>query len=238
MYNENNRQMGMATRKNMGPMTRLAPNSGPSVTRDIPGLDLRSPGRRGCDGTLRDLSDDMMRSRCDGERRGDDRRESGRCGDDRRGDSRCGDDRRSDGRCGDDRRSDGRCDNDRRGDDRRECGRCGDGRRNDGRCGESRCNKNRCGESRCNENRCGESRCNENRCGGEPRFSAEGTTCSKCTEGRCGGWGLYDHPLAMVYSPCQSWREVYAPDVALARGTMFSELDLPFEPSKFRKGCM
>ena len=168
MYNENNRQMGMAARKNMSPMTRLAPNSGPSLTRDIPELDLRSPVRRNCDGTLGNPSDDMMRSRCGG-----------------------------------DRRSDGRCDNDRRGD-----GRCGDGR------------------------------CNENRCGGEPRYSAEGTSCSKCTEGICGGWGLYDHPLAMVYSPCQSWHEVYAPDVALARGTMFSELDLPFEPSKCRKGCM
>lgn len=202
MYNENNRQMGMAVRKNICPMTRLAPNSGPSLTRDIPELDLRSPVRRNCDGTLRDLSDDMMRSKCDGERRGDDRRGDGRC-----------DDRRECGRCGDDRRESGRC-----SDDRRECGRCG--------------------ESRYNKNRCGESRCNENRCGGEPRFSPEGTTCSKCTEGICGGWGLYNHPLAMVYSPCQSWHEVYAPDVALARGTMFSELDLPFEPSKCRKGCM
>lgn len=176
MYNENNRQMGMAARKNMSPMTRLAPNSGPSLTRDIPEFDLRSPVRRNCDGTLRDLSDVMMRSRCDGDRRGD-----------------------------------GRCDNDRRGD-----GRYGDDRRENGRCGESRCN--------------------ESRCGGEPRYSPEGTSCSKCTEGICGGWGLYDHPLAMVYSPCQNWHEVYAPDVALSRGTMFSELDLPFEPSKCRKG--
>lgn len=173
MYNENNRQMGMAARKNMSPMTRLAPNSGPSLTRDIPELDLRAPVRRNCDGTLRDLNDGMMRPRCDGDRRGD-----GRCGNDR-----CGDDRRENGRCG-------------------------------------------------------ESRCNESRCGGEPRYSPEGTSCSKCTEGICGGWGLYNYPLAMVYSPCQSWHEVYAPDVALSRGTMFSELDLPFEPSKCRKGCM
>ena len=178
MYNENNRQMGMAARKNMSPMTRLAPNSGPSLTRDIPELDLRAPVRRNCDGTLRDLNDGMMRPRCDGDRRGE-----------------------------------GRCDNDRRGD-----GRYGDDRRENGRCGESRCN--------------------ESRCGGEPRYSPEGTSCSKCTEGICGGWGLYNYPLAMVYSPCQSWHEVYAPDVALSRGTMFSELDLPFEPSKCRKGCM
>lgn len=203
MYNENNRQMGMAARKNISPMTRLAPNSGPSLTRDIPELDLRSPVRRNCDGTLGNPSDDMMRSRCGGDRRSDGRCEGGRCGDGRRGDGRCDNDRRDSDRCGV-----GRCDNDRRGDGRRGDGRCGDGR------------------------------CNENRCGGEPRYSAEGTTCPKCTEGICGGWGLHNYPLAMVYSPCQSWHEVYAPDVALARGTMFSELDLPFEPSKCRKGCM
>ena len=73
MYNENNRQMGMAARKNMSPMTRLAPNSGPSLTRDIPELDLRAPVRRNCDGTLRDLNDGMMRPRCDVDRRGDGR---------------------------------------------------------------------------------------------------------------------------------------------------------------------
>lgn len=50
------------------------------------------------------------------------------------------------------------------------------------------------------------------------------------------GWGLVDHPLAMVYSPYQIWREAYAPDVALKRGTLFSELDLPFEPSGINKG--
>jgi len=43
------------------------------------------------------------------------------------------------------------------------------------------------------------------------------------------GWGLYEHPLAMVYSPYQIFRDVYPADVALDRGTLFSELDLPFE---------
>ena len=46
------------------------------------------------------------------------------------------------------------------------------------------------------------------------------------------GWGLADHPLAMVYSPYQLFRDVYAPDVALKKGTMFAELDLPFEGNK------
>ena len=51
-----------------------------------------------------------------------------------------------------------------------------------------------------------------------------------------GGWGLHSHPLAMVYSPLQEFRELYTPDVALQRGTMFAELDLPFEGYKGSKG--
>lgn len=51
-----------------------------------------------------------------------------------------------------------------------------------------------------------------------------------------GGWGLHSYPLAMAYSPLQEFREVYSPDVALERGTIFPELDLPFEGRKGRKG--
>ncbi len=43
------------------------------------------------------------------------------------------------------------------------------------------------------------------------------------------GWGLSDHPLAMVYAPCQGFHSLYDPDTALMRGTLFSELDLPLE---------
>lgn len=50
------------------------------------------------------------------------------------------------------------------------------------------------------------------------------------------GWGLTEHPLAMVYSPYQLFRDVYAPDAALKRGTMFAELDLPFEGDKRKCG--
>lgn len=35
-------------------------------------------------------------------------------------------------------------------------------------------------------------------------------------------------PLAMAYVRKQSWRRVYKPDVAIARGTLFNELDKPF----------
>lgn len=39
---------------------------------------------------------------------------------------------------------------------------------------------------------------------------------------------LGDLPLAMAYVPMQKWRKIYSNDVALNRGTIFEELDLPF----------
>ncbi len=36
---------------------------------------------------------------------------------------------------------------------------------------------------------------------------------------------------AMVYSPVQCFRELYTPEEALMRGTLFKELDLPFAPN-------
>ena len=35
--------------------------------------------------------------------------------------------------------------------------------------------------------------------------------------------------LGMVYSPCQQWRNAYDLDTALMRGTLFRELDMPWE---------
>ena len=35
-------------------------------------------------------------------------------------------------------------------------------------------------------------------------------------------------PLAMAYVPMQIWRNLYSAEAALDRGTLFSELDLPF----------
>lgn len=43
------------------------------------------------------------------------------------------------------------------------------------------------------------------------------------------GWGLSNHPVAMVYAPCQGFHSLYDLDTALVRGTLFSELDLPLE---------
>ena len=79
------------------------------------------------------------------------------------------------------------------------------------------------------EERMGE-RMSERGCDGTLRNS------SPATDHNGYGWGLLDHPLAMVYAPYQFFREVYSPDVALSRGTMFAELDLPFEGDKKRMG--
>ena len=78
---------------------------------------------------------------------------------------------------------------------------------------------------------------NRRNCDGTLPDGANNPAQSGGTEGRCGGWGLESHPLAMVYSPCQAWRGAYTPDVALERGTLFSELDLPFEESH-KRGCV
>ena len=40
---------------------------------------------------------------------------------------------------------------------------------------------------------------------------------------------LNNLPLAMAYVPMQQFGEMYSPEVALERGTLFPELDLPFE---------
>ena len=41
-------------------------------------------------------------------------------------------------------------------------------------------------------------------------------------------------PIAMAYVPWQKWQMIYEPKEALKRGTIFKELDLPFEATK---GC-
>lgn len=35
--------------------------------------------------------------------------------------------------------------------------------------------------------------------------------------------------LAMAYVPTQNWKDLYEPEEALSRGTLFRQLDLPFE---------
>jgi len=58
------------------------------------------------------------------------------------------------------------------------------------------------------------------------------------TGGGCGtdnGFLKEETPLGMVYSPNQQWRELYDPHTALAHGTLFKELDLPFYPTPCNK---
>ena len=43
--------------------------------------------------------------------------------------------------------------------------------------------------------------------------------------------------LAMVYAPRQIWRGIYDLDTAMTRGTMFKELDKPWEVSWGKGGC-
>ena len=43
---------------------------------------------------------------------------------------------------------------------------------------------------------------------------------------------IEDMPIAMAYVPWQQWRMIYEPKEALKRGTIFKELDLPFEAAK------
>ena len=39
-------------------------------------------------------------------------------------------------------------------------------------------------------------------------------------------------PIAMAYVPFQQWRNLYEPAEAFQRGTIFKELDLPFNCAK------
>ena len=52
-------------------------------------------------------------------------------------------------------------------------------------------------------------------------------------------WGLAGYPLASVYAPLQEFDNLYDADTALRKGTLFSELYLPFagESVAMTGGC-
>lgn len=65
------------------------------------------------------------------------------------------------------------------------------------------------------------------------------SSCGKCSNNestdvvnnalsRRQSYGLVGYPLANVYAPVQDFEELYEIDTALVRGTIFSQLDLPF----------
>ena len=74
--------------------------------------------------------------------------------------------------------------------------------------------------------------CARNSCGLNNTRANDKKPCNMGEEGRGNGWGLYEYPLAMVYAPYQSFRNIYKCGEALERGTLFSELDLPLEGCK------
>ncbi len=70
------------------------------------------------------------------------------------------------------------------------------------------------------------------RCGGyQVADGADGKCDSVAYRDNCDvcHGGEFDYSLAMVYSKVQSFTYLYDCDAALARGTVFAELDKPFE---------
>ena len=51
--------------------------------------------------------------------------------------------------------------------------------------------------------------------------------------GYSGGNEINSLPLAMAYIPNQVWRNMYSPEEGLECGTVFHELDMPFQMSQF-----
>ena len=73
-------------------------------------------------------------------------------------------------------------------------------------------------------------RCSENSCR-IPRDRHERSNSNMRS-----GKGLEGHPLASVYSPIQQFRKLYDTETALNKGTLFSELDLPFMGASVANG--
>ena len=46
-----------------------------------------------------------------------------------------------------------------------------------------------------------------------------------------------EYPIAMAYVPWKRWGEVYDPEKALCRGTLFPALDLPFTGCSCERGA-
>ncbi len=60
--------------------------------------------------------------------------------------------------------------------------------------------------------------------------------CGQTTgpQGSCYPSGMTGYPLAMAYIPWQQWKTPYDPAKGLSRGTIFEDLDLPFEKERCR----
>ena len=73
------------------------------------------------------------------------------------------------------------------------------------------------------------------------RLSEQSGGICQTDEQKRQSWGLKNYPLAMVYSPIQDFDNLFDTEQALDRGTLFSELDLPFRGESVYKsgkgGC-
>lgn len=67
---------------------------------------------------------------------------------------------------------------------------------------------------------------------GRPDLPPPQTAAGGC----CGTFGRTHFPLAMVYTPVQSFDNLYDTKTALQKGTLFKELDLPFRGKSIAKG--
>ncbi len=82
-------------------------------------------------------------------------------------------------------------------------------------------------------------------CGNQPATcSNQSAACGSQPTGWCGQMagsqssrylsGMMGYPLAMAYVPWQQWKTPYDPAKGLSRGTIFEDLDLPFEKERCR----
>lgn len=62
------------------------------------------------------------------------------------------------------------------------------------------------------------------------------TACDGCGAAVGSKNGLEGKPLGAVYAPLQEFEGLYEPSKALARGTVFAALDLPFEGKTLKGG--
>lgn len=77
---------------------------------------------------------------------------------------------------------------------------------------------------------------NETRAGMPLGASDRKPSCDGSYKNPSGSWGLQGYPLASVYSPMQSFEELYDLDTAHKQGTIFKKLDLDFYGRKIGKG--
>ena len=59
--------------------------------------------------------------------------------------------------------------------------------------------------------------------------NAQGPEDERDMGGGCRCESCGSRQLAMVYSPMQCWRRLYTPEEALIKGTLFEELNKPYE---------